>query len=285
MRKQLVVASALLVSGAILHSRAALAEGLYGGVDLSYSATNVVAFDNPSAGEQGSDVSGFVGFGFGSGLFAEGELRFKDSSDDLLDPYDNLSSSTAGALRMGIQRGKMTGEFILGNAVEINDDGLSARSFAGLAGSYAMSDALTFTGSIGYLDGKNGTDDDGLDAIRAMSTVTLGAVYDINDRMSVWGNATYGQGGMDDDSPAELAVINEVSLGVDYGLGMAGLKAYGAVTYTDAYQGTEQDDAYETRLNLGLTYTFGDGGTRSSRVRPALPNYETWMGITGGVLE
>lgn len=258
----------------------AAAQTVYGGVDAAVNAWETLSFGDKDS-EIGTDLSGFAGVKFGSGLFVEGELRFKDAEDDLSDSTQNLQHSKLGALRIGVERGALTGEVILGGFETTTGDGNVAATFVTLGGSYVVSDVLTLTGLVGHLDATNG--DEFEDAPKDFNSVTLGALYRVNERTEIWANASYGDGKIDSEN--EMALVKEVSVGADYALAAPGLKAYGAVSYGDYFQGDEADNAYKTQLTVGLTWTFGESGKRSSRARVALPDYEGWTGVMAGTLE
>jgi hypothetical protein len=260
----------------------ASAQTFYGGLDGALTYTDTFDADGDDFGrEPGADFSGFAGWTFGRGLFAEGEARVKYAEYTFGNGIQNLQESSLLALRFGIVRPGFTGEAILGYLEETNEDGMGERSFAALAGSYDLSDRFVLTGLAGYLDGEGGTDERGLGPARELAHVSLGGAYEIGDRLILWASAAYGDGVMNADRDA--AYIKEAVFGLDYRLADPALKAYGAVTYADYHQ-EAGGDVYETRVSLGLSWTFGDAGSRGGRSRPALPAYENWAATTGGTL-
>lgn len=128
------------------------------------------------------------------------------------------------------------------------------------------------------------TGDQAGDLPRDATAVSLGATYALNDRVSLWGTASYLDGIIDSDE--DNFYLSEVSLGVDYAVAaVPGLTAFGAVTYFDAFQAGENDYAYVTQINLGLRYAFGGPDTPERGKRAPLPNIENWAAIGTGVVE
>ncbi len=276
----IITAALLTFSG-----QAGSAQDIYGGVDLSLGYTDVTDNGFPEGHSGGITGSAFAGRTFGNGFFAEGDLRLQ-----LYDTQDfsnsSLDDSQLVALRFGRDWGTTTGEAILGYTMAHTFEGTTGRGFFAIAGTHELSPGMTVTGLLGYLDGTDGTDDDGLDGYSEMVHVSLGANYQINDRFGLWGNATYGEGIMDDDTPRdELGRVQEVALGLDYTFANPALKGYLGVSYADHYQGGEDDSAYEKWVNLGVVWTFGDTGKRGSRTRPVLPQYENWLATSASILE
>jgi predicted porin len=276
------VAMVSLLCGAVLAGGAA-AEGLYGTGDLlaSQQSLQSVSMGPISSDESGLIASGSLGYRFGSGLFIEGELRFQDYSDDDADSIDPLQNSSLSLMRAGIDRGTFTAEALIGAASVRTDDGDSGLTFAGLGGSYGLSDQATLRGMVIHLAHESGEEAE--DVLSDATAFSLGAAYQVSDQVSVWGDAVYADGVMDSDR--DMGLVREISIGADYAFLTPGLKAYGAVSYADIYQGGEQQNAYDTRVALGISYSFGAAGSRDLRKRAPLPNIENWMAITSSILE
>lgn len=271
-----VVCATILASGAS-------AEGIYGSGDLAvtWKDTSGESIGPIRSDETGLGASGYLGYRFSSGLFVEGELRFQDMSDDPTDDIDGLQNSALAMIRGGTEFGAFSAEVLLGAASVRSDTGDSGLTFGGLGGSYALSDQATLRGMVVHLAHESG--EEAGDVLRDATAVSLGMAYGVSDKISLWGDAVYADGVMDSDRDPGL--VREISLGVDYAFATPGLKAYGAISYADIYQGEEEQNAYDTRLALGITYSFGAAGSRDLRKRAPLPNIENWMAITADVLE
>jgi hypothetical protein len=274
--------AASLLCATVLASGAS-AQGIYGSGDLAATSrdTSSVGMGPIEGNETGLGASGYLGYRFSSGLFVEGELRFQDMSDDLTDGIDGLQNSSLAMIRGGTEFGAFTAEVLLGAASVRSDAGDSGLTFGGLGGSYALSDQATLRGMVVHLAHESGEEAD--DVLRDATAVSLGVAYGVSDKISLWGDAVYADGVMDSDRDPGL--VREISLGVDYAFATPGLKAYGAISYADIYQGQEEQNAYDTRIALGITYSFGAAGSRDLHKRAPLPNIENWMAITADVLE
>ena len=260
------------------------AEGLYGSGDLAANWQHTRDYLADSNDEAGLIASGYLGYRFGSGLFVEGELRFQDMSDDSSDGLDGLQNSSLGVLRGGMEFGAATAEIILGATAVRTGQGQSALNFGGLGGAYALSDRATLRGMVVRLIHATGEGDEEEDVLKDATAVSLGLAYGVSEQITVWGDAAYADGIM--DGAREMSLVKEISLGADYAFATPGLKAFGKISYADLYQGAnEWQSAYDTRISLGITYSFGAVGSRDQRKRAPLPNIENWMTITAGVLE
>jgi hypothetical protein len=194
---------------------------------------------------------------------------------------NSLQHSRLAMLRGGMDLGAASAELILGAAEAQTREDKAGLTFAGLGGGYALSDQLSLRGMLFHLAHPSGDGEE--DVIKDATAISLGAAYGISDRMTLWGDAVYADGVTDDER--ELSMVREVNLGLDYAFATPGLKAYGMVSYADLYQGGEEDSVYDTRLSLGITYSFGAAGSRDIRKRAPMPNIENWMAITSSVLE
>jgi hypothetical protein len=122
------------------------------------------------------------------------------------------------------------------------------------------------------------------DVLRDATIASLGLAFAPNDRLTLWGDAVYGDGSIDSDR--DMGLVTEVSLGADYAVGgVEGLRAFGSVTYTDVFQNDEGDRANAVRVSLGLTYSFGAAGSRETQKRGPVLGYESWMALSTEVVE
>lgn len=267
---------ALLLSTTML-AGTALAEGVYGSADLS-TTWQKLRFDGERNEETGIAASGYLGYRFGT-AFVEGELRHQDMSDDLDDEFDPLQHGTLGALRGGMDFGAVNAELVFGGARVTTDEGRADLTFAGIGGGYSLSDQLALRGMFLHLARASGEQAE--DVIKDANAVSFGAAYGLSDKITLTGDAVYADGVT--DSEREMALVREITLGLDHAFAAPGWNAYGRISYADFYQGSEEDSVYDTRVTLGITYSFGAEGR--GRDRAVLPNIENWMAVTASVLE
>ncbi len=197
---------------------------------------------------------------------------------------DSFSSGTQVDLRFGKNFGTIYAEAFVGYLDSIGEDNgdNSIRYFGGIAASYAMSNNMTITGQIGYLDGTEGTDDDGMDGLAEAVFASIGTTYNINNSIAVGLNIAGASGVMDDSTPRNSADIWEVQANVHYiPAAYPGWDIYATLSYTSYLQGTEEDLLNDTSVGVGVAYHFGAQGVRSA---PALP-LAKWVAVTAGPME
>lgn len=144
-----------------------------------------------------------------------------------------------------------------------------------------MSDTWQIYGRLGLLDGTGGTDDSGLDGLRAYTHLDVESTHKLNDRMNLVIGGSVGLGIMDDDD--DRMIGTEISLGVTYAFERPGMTGYAKVLGNRFGQFNEDQYVTERRLEVGMVWTIG-GKAPTSR-RHELARYEDWMATTAGILE
>ncbi|MEE9454091.1 MAG: hypothetical protein V3V13_06880 [Paracoccaceae bacterium] len=198
---------------------------------------------------------------------------------------DSFSSGTQVDLRFGRDFGTIYAEVFAGYLDSIGEDNgeNSIRYFGGIAASYEISNNMILTGQIGYLDGTEGTDDDGMDGLAEAVFASIGTTYNINNSIAVGLNVAGASGVMDDDTPRESASIWEVQANVHYiPAAYPAWDIFATVSYASYFQG---DDEYETlndtSVGIGVAYHFGATSVRSAPVLPLAK----WVAVTAGPME
>jgi len=265
----------------------ASSQDIYGSIGLNLNNGSVERTDIAGLPKYANGVilNGFVGKEFNNGYFIEGEARLQET--DAAVASDALSSGRMIALRAGRDFGVYDIEGFVGYVTSENDnDGTNDRYFIGLGGIYRVNQKLSLNGLLGYLDGTGGTDDNGLDGMSKFTHVALGMNYQFNNRFGMNATVSYGDGVMDDDVPRdEAAIVKEFTIGGTYQFNNPAWSAYANLAYADLYQGGERDSAIDKRINIGVNWSFGNRSSQRLRIRPAIPNYASWLAVSGGILE
>jgi predicted porin len=275
----------LLLGAAIVFSSSAVGAEQYGALSFGLGSAEITDNDSPEGTGTGVSLQGFVGFQAANGIRYELDYGVRSESDSNLTSYDGLSSSRFIAARAAYDYDSFNVEGAFGEVRAETDEGTSVRQFVVIGGTYDVMPQLYVQGALGHLTGLEGTDDDGEDGISNLTTLSIGAGYDVTDRLTVELGFTYGEGDMDDDTPREAATVKSASLGATYDLGYEGMSVYGRYIAADYFQAGEDDDATERRIELGLTVAFGGDGDARSRRRMDIPRYDDWLAVSAGVLE
>jgi hypothetical protein len=166
------------------------------------------------------------------------------------------------------------------SAVDLNSNDNGHAFFIGLEGQlYLGQNTLYLQG--GYLDGEDSDDND----VMAHSAFVHGGWnYYFSDDMRLATHASYANGKLDDDKTHI----------VDWGVELEGRPDGWPVTLFAAYDGlyakqnNENDKLLDTTVKVGLRFDFG-GPTIIDRDRRGagmtLPNFNRWLGLTGGPME
>ncbi|KMW56719.1 hypothetical protein AIOL_001674 [Candidatus Rhodobacter oscarellae] len=275
----------IVIAGLTLAPFSVQAEGLYGYTSLGMTANDVTDDGAAEGTSNGLKGTGVVGYSFTNGMFFEGEglVQFASAGPNTPQNNDSLSSGNVLGFRAGQTFGNASAELAFGIAQGVTDEGSTDRHYIALGGGYAFNEQFSATGLLGYLDGTGGTDRDGLDGMRQLTHVALGLEYLATDQLGVNFGAAYGEGIMDNGIPEDMDVT-QVWLGADYAVNDA-IDLYGKVSWLEINQAREDDVTQETRVEIGLQWTFGATESRPSRTRPDLPDYSDWLALSAGVTE
>lgn len=271
-----------------------MANDFYGGATVGYTADDVQDDTGPEGHADGLLLSGFAGVGFSNDIYLEFDARYRDVNSVRRTAFDGLGESQVYALRMGKQFTSFSAEaFYAYIDAETYDggtspEGNSERHALGVIGQVPINQKVSLSGTFGYLFGNDGSDDGGRDAFRDMWHGGFGVHAALTDRWTAGLNVLYGEGTVDDDNTRnETGTVLDYSFDLRYRfLSNPNIEAFGRVGQSRYFQGApENDNAKVDRFEFGITIALGNKGPQRSRNRVEIPDYETWIATSAGVLE
>jgi hypothetical protein len=237
-----------------------------------------------------SDIAGFVGHTFASGMFLEGEAIFSIRSNESDESGNNgLRDGRQIGLRFGKDVGDVTYEAVgflydFQNGDNEDEDDRSEGYGIGIASTYAVSNNFEIAGLLGYMgggdvDGEN-EDDDVLDAT---TFISLQGTYNTSPEFSTSLRIDYVTGTAPDDDPDDSINGLAARLTSTYAFNDQ-LDVSAFIERHDWEQPDDDDDYQEVSFGLGVTYNFGPNVARSHS-RIALPNAALWSANVAGHLK
>lgn len=262
----------------------ALAES-YGGFSLAYVNNDVIDNGNAEGTAEGYAADWFVGYRFSPNIFVEAEVNLQ-TFYAVPASNDSLQYGELGLIRAGWDGATWRADGFIGAFNGEGDEGTTIRTIFGASGAYEFNDVFAATGHLSYVDGTNGTDDNGLDGPSEWTTFGVGASYAPLDNVVFDFSYFIGKGIMDDDNPRDEAFeLEEFSIGGSYDFN-DNASVFARYTRTDMFQGPNENDSYEEdTFEIGLQLLFGNQPTGNSRARMATPDYARWAAGAAGVLE
>lgn len=279
----------LLAAGTALSLGTASAQdSFYGSVDIEVSNLNING-DPLGGGEKSNYNVGKLQLSLGRQVGQSGYVQI-DLRHSLTSNFSTADDSydwgTLGVLRAGMERENASLGGFLGAVMTDQDTDSTPTSFRtvfGVEGARALGSNLALTAQLGRIEGTGGTDNSGLDSIRAATFARVNFEYGLSEMSSV-SLGIAGAFGVMDTGSTDVA-ISALTLGYQRYLSDRNKKFYAQVSRTVYNQYAETDVLGETQVSIGVNFLFGNADKRPKAARTAMAPIENWIAQTGGPME